>query len=645
MSKKNNDIDKNKNLKIIRNNKTIGKGSAEPLLKEVKIQKSGDSNSQPSLFVFTLYFIYKNLYLIGATLLRRKRKYFKKSKLLFFRTKGLFFAWIFDIGNILVRFKNRVVNQAKAPFLRIGNVYAEQKPIIKSKKQQNKLPLDSYLQIIESVFRLILHIIATLLNYIAPVFAVVVLVFLVSSFVNQSFGLEVTYEGEQIGYIKSESDFEAASRDVKSRLIYGGRSYSTSVPSFELVVFSNPDDSGIWLDTYYKLLQAAGLKLVDHVEFTSVTDLATSIIESSEGEIEKAYGFYIDNILYGAVKDKDIILDELEALKKIASSGKPDERSEFQKKIALEPQLYPAASIVDEQVIIDRINSLETVEQIYIVVQGDSPTGIADKHGIPYATLLEMNRDRDIESSLPIGAEVKTAVAKPFLPVKVIFTDVYEEEIPYETITSQNAIYARNYSEVTQEGVVGLREVTAEITTVNGIEIERRELNSLALKDPVPEKITLGVGATPQPSQPSAQGASPAPQNAVISGGNVSQSGFIWPISSGYLSAWVGSYRGHTGIDIAGPVGAPIYASASGVVTKAQYSYVGYGIHLKINHGNGYETLYAHCNELYVKVGDYVEQGQVIAARGSTGNSSGPHLHFEIIKNGSIQNPLNYVSR
>ena len=99
---------------------------------------------------------------------------------------------------------------------------------------------------------------------------------------------------------------------------------------------------------------------------------------------------------------------------------------------------------------------------------------------------------------------------------------------------------------------------------------------------------------------------------------------------------------GHTGLDIAAPYGTPIKAAADGTVTFAGYS-GGYGYVVKMDNGNGIETYYAHCSRLYVSAGDTIEAGDTIAAVGSTGNSTGNHLHFEIRVNGSVINPQNYL--
>lgn len=115
------------------------------------------------------------------------------------------------------------------------------------------------------------------------------------------------------------------------------------------------------------------------------------------------------------------------------------------------------------------------------------------------------------------------------------------------------------------------------------------------------------------------------------------------PITGIITSRFGARSRGiHTGLDIATSKGTPIKAAASGVVTYAGYK-GSYGYLVVISHGNGIETYYAHCSKIYVNAGDTVNQGDVISAVGSTGNSTGPHLHLEVRVNGVAKNPQNYV--
>ena len=128
--------------------------------------------------------------------------------------------------------------------------------------------------------------------------------------------------------------------------------------------------------------------------------------------------------------------------------------------------------------------------------------------------------------------------------------------------------------------------------------------------------------------------------------------GFIWPCPDyNRISSYFGprpqpvpgASTNHKGIDLTAPYGTAILASASGIVTTATHSNSA-GNYIVIAHGNGMSTVYMHCSSLLVSVGDNVEQGEVIAKVGSTGYSSGNHLHFGIIKNGTYVDPLGYVS-
>ena len=131
-----------------------------------------------------------------------------------------------------------------------------------------------------------------------------------------------------------------------------------------------------------------------------------------------------------------------------------------------------------------------------------------------------------------------------------------------------------------------------------------------------------------------------------------SVTGFVWPCP-GYtrISSYfgprpqptAGASTNHKGVDLAAPYGTAILASAAGVVTTSTYSKSA-GNYIVIAHGNGMSTVYMHCSALLVSVGETVEQGEKIAKVGSTGYSTGNHLHFGVIKNGTYVNPLNYIS-
>jgi murein DD-endopeptidase MepM/ murein hydrolase activator NlpD len=118
---------------------------------------------------------------------------------------------------------------------------------------------------------------------------------------------------------------------------------------------------------------------------------------------------------------------------------------------------------------------------------------------------------------------------------------------------------------------------------------------------------------------------------------------FVWPTTSRQISGYHYAPPIHPAIDIGGQVGNPIYAVDSGVVVYAGWSDYGYGYLIVIDHGTGWQSAYAHLSAVGVSCGQSVFQGTVIGALGSTGNSSGPHLHFELVFNGAKVNPLNYL--
>lgn len=125
----------------------------------------------------------------------------------------------------------------------------------------------------------------------------------------------------------------------------------------------------------------------------------------------------------------------------------------------------------------------------------------------------------------------------------------------------------------------------------------------------------------------------------------------IWPTAGGEITSRFGGranpfsgsgYDYHPGIDIGNDYGAPVYAGASGYVEYAGW-YSGYGRYVKIEHGYGYETAYGHMSSIAVSDGEYVEKGQIIGYVGSSGYSTGPHLHYEVIINGQDSDPLKLI--
>ena len=160
-----------------------------------------------------------------------------------------------------------------------------------------------------------------------------------------------------------------------------------------------------------------------------------------------------------------------------------------------------------------------------------------------------------------------------------------------------------------------------------------------------------GGGSSSSSSGSSSSGGSSSSSGGGSSSGfAVSRYGFQWPCTARYITCEFGPryhpitgvYSNHSGMDIGANYGQPIYACASGTVTTATFG-TAYGYHVVINHGNGFSTLYGHMIRYTVKVGEYVTRGEVIGYVGSTGWSTGPHLHLTMYYNGSLVNPKKYL--
>jgi murein DD-endopeptidase MepM/ murein hydrolase activator NlpD len=170
-------------------------------------------------------------------------------------------------------------------------------------------------------------------------------------------------------------------------------------------------------------------------------------------------------------------------------------------------------------------------------------------------------------------------------------------------------------------------------TFVAEVEALQAQSAALAAKIAAAQAAAARAAAVPSPEEGSPTASAPAP----------SASGFAWPVSgpvtSGFGARWG---RMHEGVDIAVPSGTPVHAAAAGTVIHAGWL-GGYGNLVVVDHGNGIATAYAHNTSIAVAVGQQVAQGDVLSYSGSTGNSTGPHVHFEVRVNGAAVDPMGYL--
>lgn len=252
-----------------------------------------------------------------------------------------------------------------------------------------------------------------------------------------------------------------------------------------------------------------------------------------------------------------------------------------------------------------------------------------------------------------VSAEDVMALADGKFSISLSTDIVYTRDVAYDTKVKYDEDKSSSYKKVTTEGVKGEEEVTVRTTFVDGVQTDAVQTDAKTIKEAVDEVVVKGkaedTSSSTGSSSTSSDSSSSSSSNSSSSYTTGSSGMFAWPLPYTHtLTSTFGTRWGrlHGGLDISagGVYGQPIYASASGTVTFSGGDNSGYGNYVIIDHGSGYTTLYGHCSSLVAVTGQYVNQGDLIGYVGSTGNSTGPHLHFEIRLNGEKMDPLGYTS-
>ena len=265
-------------------------------------------------------------------------------------------------------------------------------------------------------------------------------------------------------------------------------------------------------------------------------------------------------------------------------------------------------------------------EQRHVVKQGESLWTIARANDLGVEDLIAANPGLTEDSVLGIGDEVKLSKVEPLAHVVVEYEKEVLESIPYETEYTQSGEIWRGYTRVVQKGHKGKKEVLYHVVSKNGVKVQQEELHSKVLEEPTKMVVARGTRVM------------------VASRGDGGSGSLGWP-SRGTITSRYG-YRGrefHGAIDIDGNTGDPVYAADSGTVMSTGWS-GGYGNEILIDHSSGLVTRYAHLSKILVGTGEKVSRGQLIGRVGSSGRSTGSHLHFEVMVNGRKVTPFNYLN-
>lgn len=275
---------------------------------------------------------------------------------------------------------------------------------------------------------------------------------------------------------------------------------------------------------------------------------------------------------------------------------------------------------VDVDDAIQKIVDGKMIVSEYEVKEGDTIWNIALDNDVSIEDIRLVNPELNIDK-IKIGQKIKIVKKKPYVNVEIVAMVSSSECIPYDTKKIIDKNLKKGIQKVKEKGQNGVAYVEKKIVVLNDDVVEEDIVLNKIVKQPKDEVLVLGAKKDLY----------------------VAFNGFIRP-SRGVVTSRFGYRWGrmHEGVDIAASTGTPIYAAASGRVIFAGWK-SGYGKCVIINHGNGYQTVYGHASTIYVRSGQYINKGERIAAVGSTGRSTGPHLHFEVRKNGIPQNPLKYI--
>ncbi len=448
-----------------------------------------------------------------------------------------------------------------------------------------------------------LQVLARAASYVLPVLGVFLFAFTVKEKLEQQYTLAVECNGKVVGYVEDELVFDEARDKVKSRIVLAKDQQWDIEPTFTL---------------------APSQEVMD------VNHTADAILRASADQIQEATGLEVDGRLVAIADNGAELQRYLDGRKaEYLQPENPNLRVEFVQNIQIIEGLYASETVQNVHQVENMLSGVKEEEQQYAIQPGDSLTLVASKFDLTSAQLKELNpKLTKSDYNWPIGDTLIVHQEVPFLQIKTVETVTRDEKIPFLTDKKDDSELAYGKTITDQQGQDGMDRATYEYIRVNGVLVEVNEISRVRLKDPVTEIIRRGTKM---------------PEGSVSSTAVFGSGSMLWPVP-GYtgVSRWMSA--GHKGTDIRASYGTPILAADSGVVTASGMNAAGrgYGNSIIIQHGPGNRTLYAHCSSLAVYAGQSVSKGQVIGYVGSTGNSTGNHLHFEIYKGGMLVSAKNY---
>ncbi|MDE5991750.1 MAG: peptidoglycan DD-metalloendopeptidase family protein [Oscillospiraceae bacterium] len=501
---------------------------------------------------------------------------------------------------------------------------------------------------------------ASFINYAVPAVCVVFLVCVVADKASADYGVTIEYNGQEIGVVSEEAVLNSAQEVISERATYYDTSSDTYITATLSLKPLGAQDEVIDEHALADVIQeqmdiqspaeqlpaeeaenaeqdapaAGGSSEENGLKLYGNT--APDISAEESDDRERAFVVTVNGEVIGAVKSNDEITDFLENMKEEYLTGDIVEVS-FDKDIEYTYEQYvDPEDIVDQDAIIEKLDSIVSEPLYYEIREGDNPWSIARNNGMTTEELVNCNitykgeKIDDLTQYCPIGAVVQLSEEVPYLQVLTTKEVEYTEAIDYEIVKTKDPDMYKGDSEVDVPGVEGEKKVRALVTYRGDVAVSTEVVDEVVISEPVTKYMRVGTRETTTP----------------VSTGSGGSGTYFWPVDGGYISAYQGDGRGHKGIDIAAPYGTPIYAAESGSVIETGGGWNGgYGNCVRVQHDDGNVTVYAHQSSIAVSYGDYVVKGQLLGYVGSTGDSTGNHLHFEVRSYGTYANPLDYISQ
>jgi len=441
---------------------------------------------------------------------------------------------------------------------------------------------------------------------VTPLCGVAIVVFSGWWLSTHSIAVCIKMDAQTLGYVASSDEYDRiTSRVAESVVMRTGEEYTLDTPTtVELAVIRND-------------------------EFSDPEEVQSTLQEIVDKYIGQYYGFFVDGQMIASARTETVFTKLEQDVVSYYLSGSDDETYEIINDVEVYRDSYSKNYIMDYEELMSLFTQ-PTTDHTYTVQKGDTLASVAERFGLSVPVLKLINGDPDL--SISRGDVLNVGKPALQLTVQTVRTVTYTEVIPYTTKYVQTDELFENETQVKNKGSNGSYSVTAEVRSVNGIEVSRTEVSKVKTKDAVAQQILVGT------------------KDIVPSGT------FIFPLDPRGFSRITSNFgwrtlRGqadfHTGLDMAAAYGTEVYAVDAGTVIKKGYSETGLGNYVRIDHGNGIVTSYGHMSSIAkgIKVGSEVYQGQVLGYVGSTGNSTGNHLHLGVTntKTGDYMDPLPYL--